>query len=148
MYIAECKDMGIAVLPPDINESELDFRSVGDRIRFGLLAVRNVGEGAIRSMLEYRKQHGRFGSLFHFSAEVDSRAVNKRVLESLIKAGALDSLGWRRSQLMAACDPAIEYGQKRQRDRESGQRGLFTDLLAAQGRVRGPDPAGRAGVAA
>jgi DNA polymerase-3 subunit alpha len=127
MYIAECRDMGIAVLAPDINESDLDFRAVGDKIRFGMLAIRNVGEGAIRSMLEYRKKDGRFRSLFHLAAEVDSRAVNKRVLESLIKSGALDSLGWKRSQLMALCDAAIEYGQKRQRDRESGQRGLFAD---------------------
>jgi DNA polymerase-3 subunit alpha len=132
--------MGISVLAPDINESALDFRSVGDKIRFGLLAVRNVGEGAIRSILDCRQRHGRFRSLFEFSAEVDSRAVNKRVLESLIKSGALDSLGWRRSQLMALCDAAIEHGQKRQRDRESGQRGLFTDLAAGLGAVEEPGP--------
>jgi DNA polymerase-3 subunit alpha len=92
MYIAECKDMGIPVLPPDINESMLHFHSTGGKIRFGLLAIRNVGEGAIRSVLEYRNQHGKFRSLFHFCEEVDSRSLNKRVLEGLIKSGALDSL--------------------------------------------------------
>src|SRR4030042_4050490 len=95
MYIARCKDMGIPVLPPDINESSLEFLSLGGRIRFGMLAIRNVGEGAIRSILQYRNQHGRFRSLFHFCEEVESRSLNKRVLESLVKSGALDSLGWK-----------------------------------------------------
>jgi DNA polymerase-3 subunit alpha len=140
MYIAECKDMGISVLPPDINESELGFLSVAGHIRFGMLAIRNVGEGAIRSMLQFRKQHGRFSSLFQFCEEVDSRAVNKRVMESLIKSGALDSLGWKRSQLMAMIDSAIEHGQKMQRDRESGQKGLFSDLLAGQAALPEPRP--------
>ncbi|PYV20029.1 MAG: DNA polymerase III subunit alpha [Acidobacteria bacterium] len=140
MYIAECRDMGIPVLPPDINESELDFRAVGDKIRFGMLAIRNVGEGAIQSMLESRKKHGRFRSLFHLCGEVDSRAINKRVLESLIKSGALDSLGWKRSQLMALCDAAIEYGQKQQRDRESGQRGLFSELAGGRSGLDEPQP--------
>ncbi len=138
MYIAECRDMGIRVLPPDINESELDFLSTGGHIRFGMLAIRNVGEGAIRSMLQYRNQHGRFTGLFQFCEEVDSRAVNKRVLESLIKSGALDSFGWKRSQLMASIDAAIEHGQKIQRDRQSGQKGLFSDLLP--GHAPEPEP--------
>jgi DNA polymerase III subunit alpha len=140
MYIAECKDMGIPVLPPDVNESELDFRSVGDKIRFGLLAIRNVGEGAIDSMLGSRRGKGRFRSLFHFCEEVDARAVNKRVLESLIRCGALDSLGWKRSQLMAVSDAAIEHGQKLQRDRDSGQRGLFTDFFQGAGAIPEPSP--------
>jgi DNA polymerase III subunit alpha len=139
MYIAECKDMGISVLPPDINESALDFRSMGGAIRFGMLAIRNVGEAAIRSVLEYRDQHGRFRSLFHFCEEVDSRSLNKRVLESLVKSGALDSLGWKRSQYMAMIDLAIEYGQTARRDRESGQKGLFAALPAGRDAV--PEPA-------
>jgi DNA polymerase-3 subunit alpha len=138
MYIAECKDMGIAVLPPDINESELGFHSTGGKIRFGMRAVRNVGEGAIRTIVQSRNEQGRFRSLYQFCEAVDSRAVNKRVLESLIKGGALDSLGWRRSQLMALADSAIEHGQKIQRDRESGQKGLFSDLLAGQ--TASPEP--------
>ena len=128
MYIAECKDMGIPVLPPDINESELHFHSSDGKIRFGLLAIRNVGAGAIQSILEHRRQHGPFRSLFEFCEAVDSRAVNKRVLESLIRSGALDSLGWKRSQLTAIADAALEQGQKTQRDRASGQRGLFSTL--------------------
>jgi len=131
MYIAECREMGIPVLPPDINESMLHFHSSGGRIRFGMLAIRNVGEGAIRSVLEYRERQGRFRGLFHFCEEVDSRSLNKRVMESLVKSGALDSLGWRRSQCMAMIDAAIEYGQKVRRDRETGQKGLFASLGGA-----------------
>ncbi len=138
MYIAECKDMGIPVLPPDINESMLHFYSTGGKIRFGLLAIRNVGEGAIRSVLEYRNQHGKFRSLFHFCEEVDSRSLNKRVLEGLVKGGALDSLGWKRSQYMEMIDAAIEYGQKARRDRESGQKGLFAALTPGQSAI--PEP--------
>jgi DNA polymerase-3 subunit alpha len=120
--------MGIAILPPDINESTLDFKSQGNAIRFGLLAIRNVGEGAIRSILQFRNQDKRFRSLFQFCEEVDSRSLNKRVMESLVKSGALDSLGWKRSQCMAMIDTAIEYGQKARRDRESGQKGLFASV--------------------
>ncbi len=140
MYIAECKDMGIPVLPPDINESAVHFRSVGGAIRFGMLAIRNVGEAAIRSVLEFRDQHGKFRSLFHFCEEVDSRSLNKRVLESLVKSGALDSLGWKRSQCMAMVDAAIEYGQKARRDRESGQKGLFASLPSGPALVAEPAP--------
>ncbi|MBN1571202.1 MAG: DNA polymerase III subunit alpha [Acidobacteria bacterium] len=140
MYIAECKDMGIPILPPDINESGLDFQSSGGKIRFGMLAIRNVGEGAIRSVLQFRDQNGRFRSLFHFCEEVDSRSLNKRVLESLVKSGALDSLGWRRSQCMAMIDTAIEHGQKARRDRESGQKGLFAGLSPSQSSIAEPAP--------
>jgi DNA polymerase-3 subunit alpha len=138
MYIAECRDMGIRVLPPDVNESQLHFYPSGDKIRFGLLAIRNVGEGAIQSILEHRKTHGRFRSIFQFCEAVDSRSVNKRVLESLIKSGALDSMGWKRAQLMALADAAIEQGQKFQRDRNSGQKDLFS---AMSGPAAMPEPA-------
>jgi len=141
MYIAECKDMGISVLPPDINESALDFRSIGGMIRFGMLAIRNVGEGAIRSVLQFRSNHGRFRSLFHFCEEVDSRTLNKRVLESLVKSGALDSLGWKRAQCMAMLDAALEYGQKARRDRETGQKGLFADPASGWTALVEPAPA-------
>ncbi len=140
MYIAECRDMGIPILPPDVNESELYFHSVGGKIRFAMLAIRNVGEGAIRSILEVRKRIGRFTSLYQFCEEVDSRAVNKRVLESLIRSGALDSLGWRRSQMMAQADSALEHGQTIQRDRASGQKGLFLDLPGSAAAVPEPKP--------
>jgi DNA polymerase-3 subunit alpha len=140
MYIAESRDMGIPVLPPDINESELNFRSEGGSIRFGLLAIRNVGGGAIRSMLQFRQEKGRFRSLYQFCEEVDSRAVNKRVIESLIRSGAFDSFGWKRAQLMTIADSAIEHGQKFQRDRQSGQRGLFIDLPAGEAAVSDREP--------
>jgi DNA polymerase-3 subunit alpha len=120
--------MGIPILPPDINESALEFRSSEGTIRFGMLAIRNVGEGTIRSILNSRNQVRRFRNLFQFCEEVDSRSLNKRILESLVKSGALDSLGWKRSQCMAMIDAAIEHGQKARRDRESGQKGLFASL--------------------
>ncbi len=139
MYIAECKDMGIDVLPPDINESSLDFLSQESRIRFGMLAIKNVGEGVIRSVLDYRNNNGKFRSFFQFCEEVDSRSLNRRVLESLIKSGAMDSLGWKRAQCMEMLDTALEYGQKARRDRESGQRGLFASL-SASGQAELPEP--------
>ena len=124
-YINECRDLSIKILPPDINVSDLHFTPSGPEIRFGLAAVKNAGTNAITSILEARKTISRFGSIFEFCEEIDLRLVNKRVIESLIKAGALDSLGGRRSQLLAAVDGAIESAQTIQRDRESGQRGLF-----------------------
>jgi len=130
-YINECRDMGIKILPPDVNISQLYFTPAGADIRFGLLAIKNVGENAIRSILEARQNHGRFNSIFDFCEQVDLRVVNKRVIESLIKAGALDSLGHRRSQLFAVVDKAIEGAQKAQRDRNSGQQGLFGVAAAA-----------------
>jgi len=124
-YINECRDMGIKILPPDVNISQLYFTPAGADIRFGLLAIKNVGENAIRSILDARQKNGNFKSVFEFCEQVDLRVVNKRVIESLIKAGALDSLGNRRSQLFAVADKAIEGAQKAQRDRDSGQQGLF-----------------------
>ncbi len=122
-YINECREMSIAVEPPDINVSDANFTPHGQAIRFGLAAVKNVGHNAIESILAARKQ-GQFKSIFEFCEQVDLRLLNKRVLESLIKAGAMDSLG-RRAQLMAVLDKAIERGQKAARDAESGQHGLF-----------------------
>ena len=124
-YINECREMGIAVEPPDINVSDANFTPHGPAIRFGLAAVKNVGGNAIESIVAARKKLGReFRSLFEFCEEVDLRMLNKRVLESLIKSGAMDSMG-RRAQLMQMLDKAIERAQKTQRDAESGQHGLF-----------------------
>ena len=124
-YINECREMGIAVEPPDINVSDANFTPHGPAIRFGLAAVKNVGENAIESIVAARKKLGRnFRSLFEFCEEVDLRLLNKRVLESLIKSGAMDSFG-RRAQLMQVLDKAMERAQKTQRDAESGQHGLF-----------------------
>jgi DNA polymerase-3 subunit alpha len=124
-YINECREMGIAVEPPDINVSDANFTPHGQAIRFGLAAVKNVGGNAIESIVGARKKLGRnFKSFYEFCEVVDLRLLNKRVLESLVKSGAMDCFG-RRSQLMQALDTAIEQAQKAQRDAESGQHGLF-----------------------
>jgi len=128
-YIGECKELGIRVLPPDVQVSGAQFTPVttpdGDAIRFGLAAVKNVGGNAIESILKAREElGGRFRSFWEFCEKVDLRVMNKRVVESLIKAGALDSLG-KRGPLLAAVDKAIERAQKAQRDEAHGQTGLF-----------------------
>jgi DNA polymerase-3 subunit alpha len=123
-YINECREMGIAVEAPDINVSDANFTPHGESIRFGLAAVKNVGGNAIESIVAARKKLGQFKSIFEFCEHADLRLLNKRVLESLIKSGAMDSLG-HRAQLMAVLDKAIERGQNAQRDAEFGQHGLF-----------------------
>jgi len=141
-YINECREMQIAVEPPDIHVSDANFTPHGEAIRFGLAAVKNVGHNAIESIVAARRelagdgpfdsgsgqvratQAGRFKSIYEFCEKVDLRLLNKRVLESLIKSGAMDSLG-RRAQLMAVLDKAMDHAQKAQRDAESGQHGLF-----------------------
>jgi len=123
-YINECREMGIPVEPPDINVSDANFTPHENAIRFGLAAVKNVGRTAIESIIAARKQVGRFRSIFEFCEKVDLRLLNKRVMESLIKSGALDAFGYR-AQLMAVLDKAMDRGQKSQRDAEMGQHGLF-----------------------
>lgn len=123
-YINECQEKGIKVLPPDVNLSEADFMVEKDKIRFGLAAIKNVGGGAIFSILDARKD-GPFSSLVDFCERVDQRRVNRRVIESLIKAGAFDSLGAKRKQLMFILPKAIEIGQRRQRQAETAQLSLF-----------------------
>jgi DNA polymerase-3 subunit alpha len=124
-YIGECRAMGIAVLPPDANRSDVSFTVEEDGLRFGLGAVKNVGEGAVAAILEARRRLGRLGSLAALCREVDLRTVNKRVLESLVRAGALDGLGGTRAARFAAIDRAMEAAQKAKSDRETGQGGLF-----------------------
>ncbi len=114
-YINECREMGISVEPPDINVCDANFTPHGEAIRFGLAAVKNVGHNAIESIVAARKKLGRFNSIFQFCENVDLRLLNKRVMESLIKSGAMDSMG-RRAQLMAVIDNAMEHAQKAQRD--------------------------------
>jgi DNA polymerase-3 subunit alpha len=123
-YIKECRDMGIPVEPPNINVSDAYFTPHENAIRFGLAAVKNVGGNAIESIVAARKQIGRFASIFEFCEKVDLRLLNRRVMESLIKAGAMDEFG-NRAQLMTVLDKAMERGQKSQRDAEMGQHGLF-----------------------
>jgi DNA polymerase-3 subunit alpha len=123
-YINECREMGIPVEPPDVNVSAANFTPHGEAIRFGLSAVKNVGHNAIESIVLARKEIGAFKSIFQFCEKVDLRLLNKRVIESLIKSGAMDAMG-RRSQLMAVVDSAMEHAQKAQRDAAMGQHGLF-----------------------
>ena len=123
-YINECREMGIPVEPPDINVSDAYFTPHGEAIRFGLAGVKNVGHNAIESIVAARKEIGRFTSIFQFCEKVDLRLLNKRVIESLIKSGAMDQLG-RRSQLMAVIDSCMEHAAKAQRDAAMGQHGLF-----------------------
>ncbi len=128
-YINECREMGITVLPPDINRSELHFSVEGDRIRFGLVAVKNVGEGAVRALIKARRGldggKGSFGSPFDICREVEPKALNRKVIESLIKSGAMDGLGFRRSQLFGLIDAIIAYAGDYQKAMASNQTLLF-----------------------
>ncbi|ACH40094.1 DNA polymerase III, alpha subunit [Citrifermentans bemidjiense Bem] len=122
--IGDCREMGIEVLPPDINESDRSFRVLDKAMRFGLGAVKNVGEGAIEAIIEARGDEP-FKDLFDFCERVDLRRVNKRVIEALIKCGAFDCTGAKRSQLMAGLEDAASAGQRVQQERESAQASLF-----------------------
>jgi DNA polymerase-3 subunit alpha len=119
------------VLPPDVNKSQWSFAPDGEAIRFGLGAVKNLGQGAVDSILAARNENGAFKNFYQFAESVDLTAVNRRAIESLIKAGALDNLDGTRSQLFAAIDRAMDHGTKARRDKESGQGGLFGDLFGA-----------------
>jgi DNA polymerase-3 subunit alpha len=124
-YIGECKEMGISVEPPDVQVSGAQFTPHGDAIRFGLAAVKNVGGNAIEAIAKGREEAaGRFKDFWEFCEKVDLRVMNSRVIQSLIKAGALDSMGTR-GALYAAVDKAMERAQKAQKDAEFGQTGLF-----------------------
>ena len=129
-YIAECRDMGIPILPPDINESFRDFTVSGESIRFGLAAVKNVGDSAIEAVISDREEKGRFRSLFDFCYRVDLKKVNRRVIESLIKCGAFDFSGVYRSRMLTVLDELMERAQKTQRQRGEAQMSMF---LAAPG---------------
>ncbi len=137
--IAECRRLGIEVLGPDIRFSHLDFTVEGDSIRFGLLAIKNVGEGAIQSIIDTREAGGAFTSLADLCARIDLRLVNKRVMESLIKVDALRSLG-HPAQLIDGLDEAMAHGQTKARDRETGQASLFDALGTDEQELERPLP--------
>jgi DNA polymerase-3 subunit alpha len=127
-YIEECRAMGLSVAPPDVNVSGAQFAVAGDVIRFGLAAIKNVGATAIDSIVRFREAGGAFASLTDFCVRSDPRLVNRRVIESLIKAGAFDSLRRSRAGLLAELDHAMDAGQRRQREHQEGQGSLFPTL--------------------
>ncbi len=137
-YIAHAHQMDIEVLPPCVNASARDFTVVPEGIRFGLAGVKNVGEGAIESILEARAEGGPYLSLFDFTGRIDGRRVNRRVVESLVKCGAFDALHENRSAVWATLDVALESGASAQRDREIGQESLFGALGSGEA---APEPA-------
>jgi DNA polymerase III subunit alpha len=144
-YINECREMGITILPPDVNHSEWSFtpdeRAAGGRgILFGLGAVKNLGQSAVEAIVRARTESGPFRSLHQLCERVDLGAVNKRMIESLIRAGAMDTLEGTRSQKVAALDNAMEAGQRAWRDRECGQAGLFGEMLAHEETHAAPLP--------
>jgi DNA polymerase-3 subunit alpha len=131
-YIHEARGMGIQVLPPDVHESGLYFTPVGDAIRFGLAAVKNLGEGSAQGILDARQRQGRFRDIFDFCESVEPRLLNRRVLESLIKSGAMDNFGVGRARLLAAIDHALAWGQRAGQQRLTGQHGLFAGRPAEE----------------
>jgi DNA polymerase-3 subunit alpha len=126
-YMSACKELGINILPPDLNESQRDFAISGENIRFGMAAIKNVGLAAVDSIISVR-QNGKFTSFMDFLSRVDLRKVNKRVIESLIKCGAFDSLGYKRSQLMECYEEAMDEAQRSQKEKLSNQSSFFDQL--------------------
>ncbi len=138
-YVEECRRVNVEVLPPDINRSCEGFTVEGDSIRFGMCAVKNVGQGAVQAIVKEREDGGEFADIFDLCARVDSRIVNRRLLESLNKAGAFASTGWNRRQIEHVLDMAMGEGQVAQREREIGQTSLF-DLAGDTGAATHPKP--------
>jgi len=126
ILMEECKKMGILLLPPDVNESSGGFTVAGKKIRFGLGAVKNVGESSIQAIIQARERSGEFRTIFDFSQRVDYRKLNKRAMESLIQAGAFDSIEKNRAQLITSADKALSYGETFQKEKAKGQTSLFS----------------------
>ena len=124
-YVNACNEMGIDVLPPDVNSSQTDFAVVEGKIRFGLNAVKNVGEAAAEAIVRAREEGGPFESIWEFTERADPQCVNKRALESLVKCGALDSTGASRLGMLAVLDSALGLGQRHAADRLAGQASIF-----------------------
>ena len=122
IYVNACHELGIEVLPPDVNESQVDFAVVDGKIRFGLNAVKGVGEGAARALIQARDEGGPFESIWDFTERVDPTVSNKRVLEALVKCGALPGS---RKGMLAVLEQAVASGQKQQADRLAGQGSIF-----------------------
>ena len=125
-YIGECKECGIKLLPPDINESEAEFTVAGDHIRFGLVAIKNIGRGFINALVDNRESEGKFRSFDEFCRRLYGKDLNRRAVENLIRSGAFDSLGYRRSQLMQVADKVIDSVNDSSRKNIEGQFDLFS----------------------
>ncbi len=144
VFVGECKRMGMEILPPDVNRSGLKFQPEAEgraAIRYGLAAIKNVGEGAMQAAIEERDRSGEFRSLEDFCSRVDSRKANKKVLESLVRCGAFDFSGIERAELFAAIDGALGCAAAAHRDRAAGQVSLFDTLdspAAPARRMGGP----------
>jgi DNA polymerase-3 subunit alpha len=126
-YITDAREKGMEVLPPDISSSARDFRVVGGDIRFGFAGIKNLGEGAIESILQCREEGGPYTSFYDFTRRIDSKKVNKRGLEALVKSGAFDTTCQNRAAAWASIESALAAGASAQRDRELGQGSLFGD---------------------
>ncbi len=124
-YITNCHDEGIEVLPPNVNQSQRNFEPVADKIRFGLAAVKGIGDAAIEAIVEARNEQGPFKDVVDFAERVDLNRVNRRVFEALIKCGGFDDFGMERSRMFASLDQIVELGQAFQRRQSTGQVGLF-----------------------
>lgn len=126
ILMEECKRMGMEVLPPDVNESFANFQVIHDKIRFGLVAVKNVGSQAVEAIVQAREKYGRIETFFQFCERVDIKAINRKTVESLIYAGAFDCIHKNRASLIVVLDMALEYGQTLQKEKSQGQFGLFS----------------------
>lgn len=135
--INQCAQMDISILPPDVNQSGRTFQVVGRMIRFGLGAVKNVGEAAVEIILQGRREQGPYTAIHEFCERIDSQKVNRRVVEQLIRCGAFDSLHQNRAQLMAGLDEVLERAAAAQRDRQAGQMNLF-EMLRSQKKMKAP----------
>ncbi|MCA9462151.1 MAG: DNA polymerase III subunit alpha [Nitrospira sp.] len=124
-YFTECRELGLKILPPDANQSMKNFTVVPEGIRFGLVAIKNVGENAVETILEIRDTDGPFSSFMEFCCRIDSQKVNKRVLEGLIKVGAFDSMGLSRAALFQVLDHVLEHAATVQKNKRQGQTSLF-----------------------
>ncbi len=133
LYLNECRRMGIAVLPPDVNESDVDFTPRGGEILFGLSAVRGVGDGIVEAIIAARREHGKFVDFRDFCDKVDGSVLNKRTLESLIKAGAFTSMGHSRRGLLEAFEPIVDAAVSRKKQEAAGQFSLFDGVAADDG---------------
>jgi DNA polymerase III subunit alpha len=136
-YVNACREMGIEVLPPDVNESQCDFAVVEGHIRFGLNAVKNVGDSAARAIIAAREEGGAFASLWEFTERVDPAIVNKRALESLVKCGALDSTGSPRKGMLEVLESALAWGGRHHADQALGQSSIF-DLAGGEAEEQAP----------